>query len=105
MTETILANATLVLPHEVIHGAIRIEDGAITAIDQGVAVPTGAVDCGGDGAFARAVLAGLDRAGVFARMPAVAPMDRCIRLSCGPADQLDAFAAILPEALAAARAR
>ncbi len=48
MTETILANATLVLPHEVIHGAIRIEDGAITAIDQGVAVPTGAVDCGGD---------------------------------------------------------
>ena len=63
-----------------------------------------AVDCGRDGAFARAVLAGLDRAGIFARMPAVAPMDRCIRISCGPADELDAFATILPEALAAARA-
>lgn len=48
MTETILANATLVLPHEVIHGAIRIEGGVITAIDQGVAVPPGAVDCNGD---------------------------------------------------------
>ncbi len=48
MTETILANATLVLPHEVIHGAIRIEDGVITAIDQGAAVPQGALDCRGD---------------------------------------------------------
>ena len=48
MTETILANATLVLPTEVIHGAIRIEDGRITAIDHGAAVPAGAVDCEGD---------------------------------------------------------
>ena len=83
-------------------GAIAVENGL-------VALPSAtnfvAVDCGGDGAFARAVLAGLDRAGIFARMPAVAPMDRCIRISCGPEDELDAFAAILPEALAAARTR
>ncbi|MES2432829.1 MAG: alpha-D-ribose 1-methylphosphonate 5-triphosphate diphosphatase [Pseudomonadota bacterium] len=48
MTETILANATLVLPNEVIHGSIRIDDGVITAIDQGSAVPSGALDCNGD---------------------------------------------------------
>lgn len=48
MTETILANATLVLPEEVIHGAIRVADGHITAIDQGGAVPAGAIDCEGD---------------------------------------------------------
>lgn len=48
MTETILANATLVLPDDVIHGAIRVADGHITAIDQGGAVPAGAIDCEGD---------------------------------------------------------
>lgn len=48
MTETILANATLVLPNEVIHGALRIENGVITAIDQGATIPQGAVDCTGD---------------------------------------------------------
>ncbi len=48
MTETILANATLILPGEVIRGALRMADGRITAIDQGGAVPPGAVDCGGD---------------------------------------------------------
>lgn len=48
MTETILANATLVLPNEVIHGSIRIENGVIAAIDQGTAIPQGAVDCRGD---------------------------------------------------------
>ena len=63
-----------------------------------------AIDCGADGDFARRVLAALDRSGIFARMPGVAPMDRCIRISCAPDDELDAFAAILPEALAAARA-
>ena len=48
MTETTLANAKLVLPTEVIHGAIRIENGHITAIDPGTAVPKGAIDCEGD---------------------------------------------------------
>ena len=48
MTQTILANARLVLPDEVVHGAIRIQDGQITAIDTGNAVPHGALDCEGD---------------------------------------------------------
>lgn len=48
MTETILANATLVLPTEVLHGSIRVQDGHITAIDAGAQVPAGAIDCEGD---------------------------------------------------------
>ena len=48
MPDTILANATLVLPHEVITGSLRLSDGLITAIDTGVHVPAGAEDCGGD---------------------------------------------------------
>jgi alpha-D-ribose 1-methylphosphonate 5-triphosphate diphosphatase len=48
MTKTFLANATLVLPSEVISGAVTFEDGNITAIDQGKTVPAGALDCGGD---------------------------------------------------------
>lgn len=47
MTETLLANAMLVLPDEVIHGAIRIENGKITDMDQGSSVPNGAIDCEG----------------------------------------------------------
>ena len=48
MTETILANAMLVLPNEVIHGAIRVQDGQIAAIDAGGSVPQGGIDCEGD---------------------------------------------------------
>lgn len=48
MTETILANATLVLPQETLRGAIQFRDGRIAAISGGTAVPSGAVDCGGD---------------------------------------------------------
>ena len=48
MSDTILANATLVLPGEVIHGSVRISAGQITAIDQGSAIPAGAIDCDGD---------------------------------------------------------
>jgi alpha-D-ribose 1-methylphosphonate 5-triphosphate diphosphatase len=48
MSETILANAHLVLKHEVIHGALRIENGQITGIETGASVPQGAVDCAGD---------------------------------------------------------
>ncbi|MEL6684542.1 MAG: pyridoxal phosphate-dependent aminotransferase [Pseudomonadota bacterium] len=58
------------------------------------------IDCGKDGDFARAVLAALVAEGIFVRMPFVAPQDRCIRVSCGPAGQIDAFAAALPRALA-----
>ncbi|MGA0539799.1 alpha-D-ribose 1-methylphosphonate 5-triphosphate diphosphatase [Neotabrizicola sp. VNH66] len=48
MTETILANATLVLPEEVIRGSIRMTGGQIASVDPGSAVPPGAVDCNGD---------------------------------------------------------
>lgn len=62
-----------------------------------------AVDCGGDGAFARAVLNGLLERDVFVRMPFVAPQDRCIRISVGMSKDLDKLAHALPEALEAAR--
>ena len=58
-----------------------------------------AVDCGGDGDFARAVLTALGDRGVFVRMPWVAPQNRCIRVSCGPETDLAAFAEALPPAL------
>ena len=48
MSDTILANATLVLPQEVITGSIHLQNGQIKAIDHGTAVPPGAIDCGGD---------------------------------------------------------
>ncbi|MBY6057319.1 pyridoxal phosphate-dependent aminotransferase [Leisingera daeponensis] len=63
-----------------------------------------AIDCGRDGAFAKAVLESLVDQGIFVRMPFAAPQNRCIRVSCGPAAELDAFAAALPRALAAAQA-
>ena len=39
--------------------------------------------------------------GVFARMPGVAPLDRCIRISAAPIHELDVFEDALPRALAA----
>lgn len=48
MSETILANATLVLPHEVVRGSLRMDQGRIAGLDTGGAVPAGAIDCGGD---------------------------------------------------------
>jgi len=63
-----------------------------------------AVDCGQDGDFARKVLAALVARGVFVRMPFVAPQDRCIRVSCGRAEDMALLADLLPEALAQARA-
>lgn len=62
-----------------------------------------AIDCGADGAFARRVLEELAAAGIFVRMPGVAPQDRCIRVSCGPEPEMAAFASALPGALARAR--
>lgn len=61
------------------------------------------IDCGRDGSFARHVLAGLLEAGVFARMPGVAPLDRAIRISCAPEAELEVFARVLPKALIRAR--
>ncbi|WP_375259665.1 pyridoxal phosphate-dependent aminotransferase [Citreimonas sp.] len=62
-----------------------------------------AVDCGRDGDYARAVLDALIARGVFVRMPGVAPLDRCIRVTAGKPEDLDVLAEVLPEALHAAR--
>ncbi|HRD78227.1 MAG TPA: pyridoxal phosphate-dependent aminotransferase [Hyphomicrobiaceae bacterium] len=61
------------------------------------------IDCGGDGAYAKRILDGLITRGVFVRMPGVAPLNRCIRVSAGTDDDLAVFARELPEALRAAR--
>ncbi|MDE9451029.1 pyridoxal phosphate-dependent aminotransferase [Aliiroseovarius sp. Z3] len=61
------------------------------------------VDCGGDGAFARAVLEALIAQDVFVRMPFASPQSRCIRVSAGRPEELEIFAAALPSALATAR--
>ncbi|CAA9434190.1 MAG: Histidinol-phosphate aminotransferase @ Aromatic-amino-acid aminotransferase [uncultured Rubellimicrobium sp.] len=64
-----------------------------------------AVDCGRDGAFAKGVLEGLLRRGVFVRKPGVAPLDRCIRVTAGPEAAVAAFGEALPGALEEALAQ
>ena len=54
-----------------------------------------AIDCSRDGAYSRAIVDGLMEHGVFIRMPGVAPLNRCIRISAGP----EADMALLEEAL------
>jgi histidinol-phosphate aminotransferase len=60
------------------------------------------LDCGRDGAYAKSVLGALIARDVFVRMPGVAPLDRCIRISAGTPSDLAVFAEELPRALAAA---
>lgn len=60
------------------------------------------IDCGRDGAYARRVIDGLLERDVFARMPGVSPLDRCIRISCGRDEDLAVLADALPQALVAA---
>jgi histidinol-phosphate aminotransferase len=62
------------------------------------------VDLGRDGDFARRVLAECQSRGLFIRMPGVAPLDRCLRISLGPDAALDVVEEVLPQALAAAAA-
>lgn len=59
------------------------------------------IDCGRDGDHARKVLAALGERGVFIRMPGVAPLDRCIRISLGDDQTLDILEEVLPLALKA----
>jgi histidinol-phosphate aminotransferase len=61
------------------------------------------VDCGRDGDFARSLLQQMVARGVFVRMPGIAPLDRCIRISVGRAAEMDVLAEVLPQALAAVR--
>jgi histidinol-phosphate aminotransferase len=62
-----------------------------------------AIDCGRDGAFAKAVLDGLIARDVFVRKPVAPVLDRCIRVSCGPDKELGLFEAALEETLYALR--
>ncbi len=48
MTETILSNATIVLPEEVVTGSLVMRNGRVAAIDEGSTTHPGAVDCEGD---------------------------------------------------------
>ena len=57
------------------------------------------IDCGRDGVYARAIVDGLMEEGVFIRMPGVAPLNRCIRVSVGPEKDLDLFEEALPKVL------
>lgn len=58
-----------------------------------------AVDLGRDGDYARSTLEALGRAGVFVRMPGVAPLNRAIRITAGRPEDLRILAAELPRAL------
>lgn len=58
------------------------------------------LDCGRDGTHARAIVDGLLQHGIFIRMPGVAPLNRCIRVSCGTPDDLDLLEKALPRVLA-----
>ncbi|NOU06438.1 MAG: pyridoxal phosphate-dependent aminotransferase [Hyphomicrobiaceae bacterium] len=60
------------------------------------------LDCGRDGDYAKRVLDGLIVRDVFVRMPGVAPLNRCIRVSAGRDIDLALFADALPLALSAA---
>lgn len=62
------------------------------------------VNLGRDGDFARRMLAECQSRGLFIRMPGVAPLDRCLRISLGPDAALDVVEEVLPQALAAAAA-
>jgi histidinol-phosphate aminotransferase len=61
-----------------------------------------AIDCGRDGGYARRVLDRLIAAGIFVRMPGVAPLNRCIRITAGTAEDLQLLSEELPKALKAA---
>lgn len=58
-----------------------------------------AIDCGGDGGLAKRILDGVISERIFIRKPGVAPLDRCIRVSCGSDHDLALFAMALPIAL------
>ncbi|HEX7109287.1 MAG TPA: pyridoxal phosphate-dependent aminotransferase [Aestuariivirga sp.] len=61
-----------------------------------------AVDCGRDGAYAGKILEGLAAHGIFVRMPGVAPLNHCIRISVGTDENLAALEEALPLAIKAA---
>jgi histidinol-phosphate aminotransferase len=58
------------------------------------------IDCGRDAAYAKAILDGLVSRGVFIRMPGVAPLNRCIRISTGPDAEISLFETALVDVVA-----
>ncbi|APG90439.1 pyridoxal phosphate-dependent aminotransferase [Sinorhizobium americanum] len=58
------------------------------------------IDCGRDATYARSIV---DRLmgdhGIFIRMPGVAPLNRCVRISTGPDAEMDLLEAALPAVL------
>ncbi|MGC4077554.1 MAG: pyridoxal phosphate-dependent aminotransferase [Rubrivivax sp.] len=62
-----------------------------------------AIDCGGDGDTALAVLKALEARGVFVRKPMAPGLAQHIRISVGPQAEMDVVAAELPGALRTAR--
>jgi len=61
------------------------------------------IDTRGDAAFALRLMQALLAQDVFVRKPMASGLDRCIRVSVGPDEELDLFAQELPRALATAR--
>lgn len=80
--------------------------GAIARINGLAALPSATnfvtIDCGRDGTYAKRILDEIVARDVFVRMPGVAPLNRCIRVTVGTMADLDVFAEVLPEALRAA---
>lgn len=62
-----------------------------------------ALDTGADGAYALKLMEALIARDVFVRKPMTPGLDRCIRVSTGPADEMAILAAELPGAIAQAR--
>ena len=73
--------------------AERLQLGALPSATNFVAIDVG------DGDTARSLLAALERRGVFIRMPGVSPLDRCIRVSVGTADERRRFGEALASTL------
>lgn len=61
------------------------------------------IDCGRDGAYAKAILTGLLDRDIFVRKPSVTLLDRTIRVSTGPDAALDLFGRALAAALVEAQ--
>lgn len=57
------------------------------------------IDCGRDESFAMSILEGLMDRGIFVRKPMAPVLDRCIRVSAGRPDELDAFETALSQTL------
>jgi len=56
-----------------------------------------AIDMGGDGDKSRATLRALQQQGVFVRMPSVALLDRCIRVTVGQSEERSQFTDVFTE--------